>query len=243
MTTILEVDRLSRRFGGLVAVREVSLTLGQGEILGIIGPNGAGKTTLFNMLAGAVAPSSGEVHLKGRRITGCPLDMVARLGMVKTFQTARLFGSMSFLENVVVAAFSRTRDTRHARAVAEEKLALVGLAEHRLNPARGASTGQRKRLEIARALAVEPHVLLLDEPFAGVDLSAINGLIDLLQRIRSSGVSILLIEHNLEAIRSLADRLIAMAMGRKIADGDPLAVTTDPRVVRAYLGDEIIDAA
>jgi branched-chain amino acid transport system ATP-binding protein len=238
MNDFLRVDRLVCRFGGLVAVRDVSFTQAEGEILGFIGPNGAGKSTLFNIIAGATRPAAGEVHFRGQRITGQSLDAVARRGLVKTFQTSRPFTSMTFLENVMTAAFSVTHDKGMAIVKAEAALHMVGLAEHAAKPAKGASTGQRKRLEVARALAVEPKLLLLDEPFGGVDMAAIESLVALLRRIRNEGVTILVIEHNLEAVQTFADRLIAMNLGAKIAEGPPGDVVREAAVIRAYLGGE-----
>jgi branched-chain amino acid transport system ATP-binding protein len=238
MTEFLRVEHLVCRFGGLVAVRDVSFTQKEWEILGIIGPNGAGKSTLFNMIAGATRPTSGEVLFRGERITAQPLDAVARRGLVKTFQTSRPFASMTFLENAMTAAVAATRDKTTAIAKGGEALRVVGLADQADKPAKGASTGQRKRLEVARALAVSPKLLLLDEPFGGVDMAAIDSLIALFRRIRDEGVTILLIEHNLEAVQSFADRLIAMNLGAIIAEGKPADVVRDAAVVRAYLGDE-----
>jgi ABC-type branched-subunit amino acid transport system ATPase component len=234
----LRIDNVRCEFGGLVAVNDVSFTQKEDEILGIIGPNGAGKSTLFNMIAGMTKPVSGTIMFQGRRIDGVASEKVARLGLVKTFQTSRLFASMSFLENVATAALAKTTNKRHAWQVAEEKLALTGLSDHRHSPARGASTGQRKRLEIARLLALEPRLMLLDEPFGGVDMVAIEELIELLLTLRSSGIAILIIEHNLGAISRLVGRLIAMNLGAIIADGRPEEVTSNPTVIRAYLGDD-----
>lgn len=238
MVEFLRVERVNRRFGGLVAVNDVSFSQPSGQILGIIGPNGAGKSTLFNMIAGMTRPTTGQIWFEEERIDGMAAERIAQRGLLKTFQTSRPFASMTFLENVATAAFVRTRDKRKAWRIAEEKLSLTGLAEHRCSPARGASTGQRKRLEIARLLAAAPRQILLDEPFGGVDIAAIEGLIALLRSIRDAGVTILVIEHNLGAVTRLADRLIAMNLGAIIAEGAPDAVTSDPRVVKAYLGDE-----
>ena len=238
MDDFLRVEGLVHRFGGLLAVRDVSFAQAEGEILGIIGPNGAGKSTLFNIIAGAMRPTSGRVVFQGERITGHSLDRVARRGLVKTFQTSRPFTSMTFLENAMTAAFARTRDKKAAIARAQAALEVVGLAKDATRPAKGASTGQRKRLELARALAVEPKLLLLDEPFGGVDMAAIDSLITLFRRIRDQGVTILLIEHNLEAVQTFADRLMAMNLGAKIAEGSPGDVVRNAAVVSAYLGDE-----
>lgn len=232
----LSVQQVSRAFGGLQAVNSVSLDVAPGEILGIIGPNGAGKSTLFNLISGQINPNSGTVALDGQRITGLPVEAVARRGLVKTFQTSRPFGTMTFLENVMVAALSHVPGIAAARRIAIEQLETVGLAARADVPAAWASTGQRKRLEIARALATRPRLLLLDEPFGGVDLPSIDSLIELLQQVQRAGVTLMVIEHNLEAVRRLVDRLIAMHLGEVIAAGPPEQVTRDPRVVQAYLG-------
>jgi len=236
MAGVLSVERVSRAFGGLQAVNAVSLTVARGEILGIIGPNGAGKSTLFNLIAGQIAPDSGTVAFDGQQITGLTVEAVARRGVVKTFQTSRPFGTMTFLENVMVAALSRAGSIAAARRSAFEQLERVGLEARAEVPAAWASTGQRKRLEIARALATEPRVLLLDEPFGGVDLPSVDALVELLQRVRRSGVTLVVIEHNLEAVHRLVDRLVAMHLGEVIATGLPELVTRDLRVVQAYLG-------
>jgi len=232
----LSVHNVSRAFGGLQAVNSVSLDVASDEILGIIGPNGAGKSTLFNLIAGQIRPDSGAVEFDGQRVTGLPVETVARRGLVKTFQTSRPFGTMTFLENVMVAALSHVAGITAARRIAIEQLDTVGLAGRANVPAAWASTGQRKRLEIARALATKPRLLLLDEPFGGVDLPSVDALIELLQKVRRSGVTVVVIEHNLEAVHRLVDRLIAMHLGEVIAVGAPEQVTRDPRVVQAYLG-------
>lgn len=232
----LSVRGVSRAFGGLQAVKSVSLDVASGEILGIIGPNGAGKSTLFNLIAGQVRPDSGTVAFEGQRIDGWAVEAIARRGLVKTFQTSRPFGSLTFLENVMVAALSHASGITAARRIALEQLETVGLAGRADVPSAWASTGQRKRLEIARALATRPRLLLLDEPFGGVDLPSVDSLIELLQQVRMAGVALLVIEHNLEAVQRLVDRLIAMHLGEVIATGAPEQVTRDLRVVQAYLG-------
>jgi branched-chain amino acid transport system ATP-binding protein len=234
--SVLEVAHVSRRFGGLLAVDDVSFEVAEREILGIVGPNGAGKSTLFGIIAGAIAPGAGEVRLAGERLTGLAPDAIARKRLVRTFQTPRPFTSMSFLGNVTVAALARTNDVAAARGKAETALDRVGLLAHRETPASGASTGQRKRLDIARAIATEPRLLLLDEPLGGVDPGSVDEIVGLLKRLRDDGMTLVVIEHNLQALLRLADRLVAMALGRKLADGEPGAVMRDPRLVDAYLG-------
>ncbi len=236
MDATLSVREMSRSFGGLQAVNAVSLDVAAGEILGIIGPNGAGKSTLFNLIAGQLKPDSGTISFEGRSVAGLPPDAIVRSGLAKTFQTSRPFGTMTFVENVMVAALLRVPGIAAARRIALEQLETVGLAHRADVPAAWASTGQRKRLEIARALATQPRLLLLDEPFGGVDLPSVDALIDLLQAVRRRGVTLVVIEHNLEAVHRLVDRLIAMHLGEVIVSGSPEQVTSDPRVVQAYLG-------
>jgi branched-chain amino acid transport system ATP-binding protein len=233
---LLEIKAVSRRFGGLLAVDGVSFDVAQGEILGVVGPNGAGKSTLFGIVCGDVKPDGGLVQLAGKRLTGRSSDRIAREGLVRTFQTPRPFTSMSFLGNVTVAALARTGDVAAARDEAARALDRVGLLAFRNSPASGASTGQRKRLDIARAIATGPRLLLLDEPLGGVDPGSIAEILELLQRLRGDGMTLVVIEHNLEALQGLADRLVAMVLGRKLADGAPHEVLRDPRLVDAYLG-------
>ena len=233
---LLSVRQASLSFGGLRALKAVSLELRPREILGLIGPNGAGKTTLFNVITGYLRPDSGSIYFDGAEIGGRAPEFIARRGMVKTFQTSRLFGSMTFLENVVVAALSKTRNMGIAVKKASACLAQVGLSDRAEVSASGASTGQRKRLEIARALATEPGVLLLDEPFGGVDVGAIDSLVALLHELRDKGLTLLVIEHNIEAVHRLVDRVVAMNLAEVIAVGSAEAVTSNEQVVRAYLG-------
>jgi branched-chain amino acid transport system ATP-binding protein len=237
MEPILDVSNVSVSFGGLTALNDVSFSVGRNEILGIVGPNGAGKSTLFGVICGDVVARAGAVHLNGKLLAGKLSHEIARLGLVRTFQTPRPFASMTFLENVTIAALTRTGDMDMARSHGETALARVGLGHCLNRPSSGASTGQRKRLDIARALATAPKVLLLDEPLGGVDPGSIAEMIDLLRQIRSDGMTLVVIEHNLEALTGIADRLIAMTLGQKIADAVPAEVMRDDRLVRAYLGD------
>jgi branched-chain amino acid transport system ATP-binding protein len=234
--TLLSVSGITKRFGGITANRDISFDVARGELVGIIGPNGSGKSTLFEVISGFYGPDAGEVRLDGGRLTGLPPDRVCRLGIARTFQKLRPFAGLSALDNVMVGALTRTRDVRHARERARGLLARVGLAEKADAHARTLSTGQRKRLELARALATEPQVLLLDEVTGGVDQRSIPGLVELVRDLHQSGLTLLMIEHNMRIITAVAQRIVALYLGEKIADGPPDAVTRDGRVVEAYLG-------
>lgn len=241
MDAVLHARDVSVRFGGLNALTDVSFSVRKNEILGVVGPNGAGKSTLFGVICGDVNRQDGDIVLNGQSLAGKSSHEIARMGLVRTFQTPRPFTSMTFLENAAIGALTHTADVRVARSEGEAALTRVGLGHCLDRPASGASTGQRKRLDIARALATRPDVLLLDEPLGGVDPGSIADVIGLLRKIRDDGMTLVVIEHNLEALTGIADRLIAMTLGRKIADGLPQEVMRDDRLVRAYLGDD--DAA
>lgn len=233
---MLEASVLTKSFGGVVACREVSLSIRDGEAVGIIGPNGAGKTTLFDCLTGAYGLDAGQVTFQGRRIDGLRVDRTVRLGLARTFQTMRLFSRMTARENVMVGAFTRTASRSHASRRALDMLSYVDLGHKSEAFAAQLSTGQRKRLELARALATEPRMLLMDEVTAGVDPSAVSGLLALVERLQREGMTLIVVEHNMRVLRAICPRLIAMEMGQVIADGPTLEVIQDENVIRAYLG-------
>jgi branched-chain amino acid transport system ATP-binding protein len=232
----LTISGITKRFGGITANRDVSFEVASGELVGIIGPNGSGKSTLFEVISGFSRPDAGEVRLDGGRLTGLAPDRVCRLGIARTFQKLRPFAGLTVVDNVVIGALTRTRDVRHARERAHALLDRVGLGEKASAHAGTLSTGQRKRLELARALATEPRVLLLDEVTGGVDQRSIPGLVGLVRELHREGLTLLVIEHNMRVITAMAQRIVALYLGEKIADGPPDAVVRDRRVVEAYLG-------
>jgi branched-chain amino acid transport system ATP-binding protein len=236
MPVALRTDSLRVEFGGLVAVLDVGFELHEGEILGLIGPNGAGKTTLFNVVSGYVRPSRGRVELFGRDVTRlAPYDM-ARLGVSRTFQVVRPFPRLSVLGNVMVGAYLRHRSRAAAERAAGEVIERVGLERFRDAPAGALTLASRKRLELARALALDPRVLLLDEVAAGLNPREVEETIALVRGIRERGVSIVVVEHIMKVVMGLSDRVVALSFGRKIAEGSPAAVAADPEVISAYLG-------
>jgi branched-chain amino acid transport system ATP-binding protein len=234
--SFLTVAGLTKRFGGIVANRSISFDVAAGELVGIIGPNGAGKSTLFEMITGFYHPDEGEVRLDGARLTGLAPDAVCRRGVARTFQKLRPFAGLTVLDNVMVGALTRTTDVRHARDRARALVARVGLDEKVDAHARTLSTGQRKRLELARALATEPRILLLDEVTGGVDQRTIPELVRLVRELHAGGLTLLVIEHNMRVITAVAQRIVALHLGEVIADGSPELVARDRRVVEAYLG-------
>ena len=238
--SLLTVVGLTKRFGGVIANRDISFEVRPGELVGIIGPNGAGKSTLFDLITGFARADSGTVRVDGRDIMQMRPDQICHLGVGRTFQKLRPFHGMTALENVMIGAFRRTSDVATARRAAREALQRVGLEDRADAHARGLSTGQRKRLELARALATEPRVLLLDEVTGGVDQRSIPDLVRLVRELHAGGLTLLVIEHNMRVITAVAQRIVALYLGEVIADGQPDAVARDHRVVEAYLGQAYI---
>jgi branched-chain amino acid transport system ATP-binding protein len=236
MTPLLRIEGLSKRFGGLLAVDEASLQVEAGSITGLIGPNGAGKTTLFTMIAGFAPPTKGDVFFQGDRITGLPTHVRATLGIARTFQIVQPFAGLTVRENIAVGAHLRHRARPDALAKAENVGERVGLGPLLDKPANALTVAGRKRLELARALATEPQLLLLDEVLAGLNPSEIRDMIPVVRSIRESGVTILIVEHVMQAVMSLCDTVYVLAEGRIIAEGPPPAVARNARVIEAYLG-------
>jgi len=238
MSNLLEVRGVSKRFGGLVAVSDVSFDITEGEILGLIGPNGAGKTTLFNLVNGVYKADQGSITFAGVDITRFSPDKVVHLGLARTHQIVKPLNDLTVLDNVTVGAcFGREYlDMAAARKVASEVLQQVGLGDRAGTVARSLTIAGKKRLEVARALAAKPKLLLLDEVLAGLNPTEVATMIDLVRKIRDSGVSVLMIEHLMQAIMSLSDRIVVLNLGRKLAEGTPEEVVHNSEVVEAYLG-------
>jgi branched-chain amino acid transport system ATP-binding protein len=233
---MLEVRDLSKAFGGLKAVDQASLDVRSGEIVGLIGPNGAGKTTLFATIAGFHKPDSGRITLRGHDITGMAPHRVCAAGMVRTFQITQPFARISVRENIMVGAYFHTADRREAANLAEAVANQVGMADQLDRPGSDLTVAGRKRLELARALATRPALLLLDEVMAGLNPTEIGEIVEVIRAVRKAGVTILLIEHVMQAVTSLAERVYVLNQGRMIAEGTPAAIADDPAVVEAYLG-------
>ena len=234
--TLLECTSVVRRFAGTVAVNDVSIAVKEGDLLGIIGPNGAGKTTLFNLLTGQLKPNEGEVFFRGKRITALPVHERARIGLGRTFQVVRPLPGLTVLENTMMGAFVKHRHRNDARAKAYEVLEEVGLADTVRQRAGDLPLPMRKRLEVARALATEPAVLLLDEVMSGLNSTEIGKAVELFHRLHARGVTLVLIEHNLKVVRTLSRHVVVLDHGALLAEGTPTEVLEHPEVIRAYLG-------
>jgi branched-chain amino acid transport system ATP-binding protein len=234
---LLEVRTIGKTFGGLQAVKELSFTLEPGEILGIIGPNGAGKTTAFNMIAGFFPPDTGSIRFKGEDITGRRPWEVSHRKIARTFQLSKPFGDLSVLENVMVGGFHHQGSRGAARRKAEEMLAFVGMAHQATIEANNLTATDRKRLELARSLAIDPELLLLDEVVAGATPTEAVAMMELIRKVRAGGVTIVMVEHVMRVIMGLSDRILVLHHGETIAMGAPQAVSKDPTVLKAYLGD------
>ena len=244
---ILSAHGVTKKFGGLAAVADVTFDLHEGEILGLIGPNGSGKTTLVNVVTGTLPASAGEVRLGNRTLTGLPSHEIGRLGVSRTFQVVKPFRNLTVVENVMIGALfgagGGMREVRAARRQAEDVLAFVALDHRSEAPADALNVPERKRMELARALAMRPRVLLLDEVMAGLNPAEIDAAVELIKGIRQRGITLLVIEHVMKAIRNLSDRILVLFHGQKLTEGVPTDVLNDQRVVAAYLGRRYAEAA
>ncbi len=243
MSAFLEVDHVSKTFGGVAANVDISFTAGKGEILGLIGPNGAGKTSLFNAISGEVSPDRGQIRLEGRRISGLGPVACSRAGVARTFQVVRSFDSMTVLENVMVGAFSRNGSPRDAMREAQRVMEFCGLLARVDAPAHQLTPPEKRRLEIARALATGPRLLLLDEMLTGLTPTEAASGVALVRAVRDQGITVLMVEHVMEVVLPLVDRAVVLNLGRVLMQGSPAEVVRHPDVIRAYLGDRYAAAS
>ena len=233
---ILTVENLSKSFGGIHANRDISFDVEEGSILGVIGPNGAGKSTLFDLITGFTKPDNGKVKFYDKNIFGISPDKISNLGVGRTFQKLKPFADQTLLENVMIGAFVKEKDIKRARDRALEIIDFVDLIEKRHHFAKELSTGQRKRLEMARAMAIDPKLLLMDEVTGGVDQKTIPGLVELVKKLKKTGVTIITIEHNINIIMEISDNVLALDQGKRIAFGEPKEIQNNKQVIDAYLG-------
>jgi branched-chain amino acid transport system ATP-binding protein len=234
---ILNVKNLTMRFGSLAAVDDVSLSVGKGEIIGLIGPNGAGKTTFFNCLTGYLTPQNGAVQFDGHSITGMRPNRICRLGLARTFQIVQVFREMATWENVIVGAFCRTANSAEAYQETMEILKFTGLYEKKDSLVGNLTIADHKRLEISKALATKPHLLMLDEAMAGLNATETIEAIELIKKIRDRGITLIVVEHVMEVIMSISERVVVFDSGKKIAEDTPEKIVKNPRVIKAYLGE------
>jgi branched-chain amino acid transport system ATP-binding protein len=239
VTTILTVDNISHRFGSLWAVRDVSFSVEPGELLGLIGPNGAGKSTLYNLIAGALIPTKGEIVFNGQRVTQWKSYQIARVGVARTFQIPKPYRQLSVVENVMLTAFQHESSVARARALAVDTLADVGLSDYIDVPVTTLTVGLLKRLEVARALAMRPKLVLFDEIMAGLTPTEVSTMTKFVGSLPARGITVIWVEHVLYAIMKTASRIMVLNRGELIANDEPAAVARDPAVVKAYLGEEI----
>jgi branched-chain amino acid transport system ATP-binding protein len=234
---ILRLTNVTKRFRGLVAINDVSLDLAEGSISSLIGPNGAGKSTLFNLVTGYIPPSAGEIYFRSSRIDGVPTEKIAALGIARAFQIAKPFPELSVLDNVRIGALFGRAGPRDVAGNTRDALTIAGLNEFAERPALSLTVGYLRRLELARAIAARPVLLLADEPCAGLNHTETEEIVDILRKVRDRGVTVLLVEHDMAAVMRVSDRVFVLDAGAKIAEGSPSTVKNDPGVIAAYLGD------
>jgi len=239
---MLEVREVSKYFGGLEALQRVSLNVDKGSVLGVIGPNGAGKTTLFNVIAGNLKPDGGSIIFKGEDIAGLAPHKICERGLTRTYQMPKLFSGLTIIENVMVGSWSRSKNLKEARKHADKVLDFVSFKGRRDVPAKTIMAADRKRIELAKAMATEPELLLLDETVAGLNPVETSEVIDIIRKISNQGVTVVVIEHVLQVVMNLCELVFVLNEGRKLAEGTPKEIVNNPEVINAYLGEEHVDA-